>query len=985
MNVLVLTVDCTSVAPMRFRGMNAGRGTCARRLAAVATLAALIAGGAAASDARAADSSVLPYGQVAAVGSLDTGADYLLQNSTTDLTEGDFVDPVGMTIAPDSSSPGGEDIYVLDLVNPQALNGLITTDDTDTVSLEYRLQKIAIAPSTAQGEDTGSETVLACTTFTLASTPSAPDQHAVSLAVDGPENRVDVLVNEMPDFKGAPSNYSIAYQVDEWPTSLEGGAAGTCPATPAASLGDPVVPSTTLVKKNDPGLQGDIDGDSIAFAGTGTGAQLALGGSEYLSNPASTQIPRTEPIIKLFSGQTVARTWTKSENAANAIAKSAPIAGKDSAPGWGIDQTSVLRNGDNNGGSGDVLYALSSNPDGTLNVTLGPQEYQLAAPVGPSGADLEPIMATVSADLSTTTPVLPSPEASPTYNYPPGWNVNDVTPSYPDVNSEIAATDAAEQDTGDGAYATGSSAAPAGGTDDGGTLAPSVVALAGSAAGLYAGYVADDLAGTDTNLDQNGDPVAEPAWTVPNPTLGGATANYGVRVFTGCGTSGPCASGTPVAMIGNAGSGACSIRSGAYGDTQTVPASTIALAAGPNGTVYALTQPDLDAVTGGMISPAHPVSGAGVGDILMEFQPGAGSGTSPGVACPQPSGSFSATDESNPSATPDSGTGTVEVTAGATIQFDASPIDLQGGVPWTYSWDAPGAAGAQPQPSTFEPDPTNPVYDRANPTQTFVFATPGQSTATLQLQSDFGTTTVSRPIDVVAPGPIVADVSAAAGAVAGEPTTLSAAGTTVDAPDSIVDYHWDFGNGTSDDTSGPSEIWTFPSAGTYTVTLTAIDQVGRTQTATTQVNVAPPPPAPAPAPTTSTPVPSSHAAPRFSVSPKLRSMAHNAELSAKLSCPAGDSTCAGTIAVLTAGKVSVPGRKGKHLLSLGKGTFSVTAAHSRTVLLRLAAVTQKLISPQQPLKLAIVVVAHDSAGARATQRLALYLFPPRGSRPRKFG
>jgi hypothetical protein len=246
--------------------------------------------------------------------------------------------------------------------------------------------------------------------------------------------------------------------------------------------------------------------------------------------------------------------------------------------------------------------------------------------------------------------------------------------------------------------------------------------------------------------------------------------------------------------------------------------------------------------------------------------------------------------------------------------------------------------------------------------------------------------TVSRPIDVVAPGPISADVSAAGGAVAGEPTTLSAAGSTVAAPDSIVDYHWDFGNGASDETAGPSETWTFPSAGTYTVTLTAIDQVGRTQTATTQVSVAPPPPAPpGPAAAATTPAPSPHGATRFSVSPKLHSVKRNADLSAKLSCPGGDGTCAGTIAILTAGKVRVPGRKGKHVLSLGKGTFSVTAGHSKTMLLRLAAVTPKLISPQQPLKLAVVVVAHDTAGAHATQRVPLYLFPPRKSRPRKFG
>ena len=52
---------------------------------------------------------------------------------------------------------------------------------------------------------------------------------------------------------------------------------------------------------------------------------------------------------------------------------------------------------------------------------------------------------------------------------------------------------------------------------------------------------------------------------------------------------------------------------------------------------------------------------------------------------------------------------------------------------------------------------------------------------------------------------------------------------------------------------------------------------------------------------------------------------------------------------------------------------------------RQAPVTQKLVSPQQPLKLTVVVVAHDSAGAHVTERVPVYLFPPRASRPRKFG
>lgn len=317
---------------MRFRGTHAGGGARARRLAVTVTAAIAFAAGAGAPAARAADPAVTPYGQVAAVGGDDTAADFLLPGSTSGLTAGDFVDPVGMSVAADPSAPGGEDIYVLDLINPQAINPMVAGDDADNVAFEYRLQKIAITPSTTSGSDAGAERVLACTTFTLQSTAAQPDQRAVSLAVNGASHQVDVLINEMPDLQGISGGYSIAQQIDQWPTTLEGGAPGTCPSTATPTA---LVPSTTLVKKNDPGLINDINGDSIAFAGTGAGAQLALGGSQFLDSPLKAGFSRTQPTIELFdsTGTVVGKPWKGAEAAANPLARIGPIAGSGSAGG----------------------------------------------------------------------------------------------------------------------------------------------------------------------------------------------------------------------------------------------------------------------------------------------------------------------------------------------------------------------------------------------------------------------------------------------------------------------------------------------------------------------------------------------------------------------------------------------------------------------------------------------------------------------------
>src|ERR1700722_10861816 len=140
---------------MRFRGINAWGSARAGRFPAPAAAAAAFAGGAVAPAARAADPSTTPYGQVAAVGGDDTAADYLqpVPPSTSSFTEGEFVDPVGMAVTADSSSPGGEDIYVLDLINPQAINDVLASQDPDNLELEYRLQEIAITPSATSGSD----------------------------------------------------------------------------------------------------------------------------------------------------------------------------------------------------------------------------------------------------------------------------------------------------------------------------------------------------------------------------------------------------------------------------------------------------------------------------------------------------------------------------------------------------------------------------------------------------------------------------------------------------------------------------------------------------------------------------------------------------------------------------------------------------------------------------------------------------------------
>lgn len=82
----------------------------------------------------------------------------------------------------------------------------------------------------------------------------------------------------------------------------------------------------------------------------------------------------------------------------------------------------------------------------------------------------------------------------------------------------------------------------------------------------------------------------------------------------------------------------------------------------------------------------------------------------------------------------------------------------------------------------------------------------------------------SEPVAITPDQAPVAALSAAAG-TAQKPVTLDAGGSSV-AYGSIVGYRWDFGDGTSSQTSGPSVTHTWAAQGSYTVTLTETDGAG---------------------------------------------------------------------------------------------------------------------------------------------------------------
>jgi PKD repeat protein len=779
-------------------------------------------------DALADTPVVLPYGEVERFGGFDTGATYLTTGTskTEDLAkEGEqakFVYPIAMAVdTEDPSAPDKYAIYVLENTNPQALDAAAAQSNHSTnVSLEYRIQKVS---------DAG--VLLAATEFTLQSTTSEPGLHAVSLAVDGPADRVYALIMDVPPIAENEDDYSAVDAIDAWTTGRHGPA--LAPAVGLTTGIDDDLPedlntkagelagSSTLQGTGSEGFLSDVDGASIAVYGSGETADLALAGNEY------TSASKTKPIVELIAtsgvkkGSIEASPWTDTTDTEDAAAK-------------------AVKQGSR------ALYSMSANPNGSLNVSLGPA----AGPA--SSADYEPNMATIGTGaLSPTEPVLPGAIVAE----------NAVKPkpkTAPQVNGDAAAAMGFTQDVDRDSE---EAFQPTGATRSAGTLAPSVVQLGGGGGfpnGLYAGLVA---APESEEADgQNSIPDTPPSWReAKGEEANGkrsitSPANLALRVFDPVSES--------LAMIGNTTPGGpCNLQSSPTIDgfsyaLQGRP-SFVALAPGREGVLFALVQSDLINAT---VSPTELISpnssvGASMGDQVVEFapgahNPGAGANASQWRECPQPMGSFSVTDiTGNPVNEP--ATGELAVPVGTKLEFDAKEVNLRGASPWAYDWDLEGGVNKSGDGPLFEYPWTVQNTFTATPEEGHAWMWPlptaeaefekaGTYTETLKLVNDFGTLTAERKLRVIAPGAITGvKIAPSAKSTEGEPVVLNASATLPEG-DKVKDYHWEFGDEESEDTGEIAEVeHTYAKAGVYTVTLTVTDVLGQEVKAKETVTIEP--------------------------------------------------------------------------------------------------------------------------------------------------
>ena len=235
-------------------------------------------------------------------------------------------------------------------------------------------------------------------------------------------------------------------------------------------------------------------------------------------------------------------------------------------------------------------------------------------------------------------------------------------------------------------------------------------------------------------------------------------------------------------------------------------------------------------------------------------------------------------------------------------------------------------------------------------------------------------------------------------------------GSASSGPNPIKTYHWVFGDGISETTETAAAKHIYTKAGVYGVKLTVTDThelTSEPSTLTIKVNEPAPetpkgggggggtgtigaPPAAALATTTTvapTP-PGPPPVPDAGLASTSLAVSPSGTVALDVTCPAGESSCAGTVTLRTLGAVSavVAGSRHGHakkrkasVLTLAGGTFTVTGGQEKSVALRLSAAARTLLIHMHTLRARATIAAHDPAGQTHVTQTLITLHAPKGA------
>jgi PKD repeat protein len=406
-------------------------------------------------------------------------------------------------------------------------------------------------------------------------------------------------------------------------------------------------------------------------------------------------------------------------------------------------------------------------------------------------------------------------------------------------------------------------------------------------------------------------------------------------------------------------------------------ANDVALAAGAQGAVWILTA--------GEDSSSGAEAENETGRQVIELAPG-----TPGAAkpCVGPAGTFTVTNTTaaKPEGIAASTSSPLKIAVGSTLEFDASKIEYPAGsgeqaAIYAYEW-APIGSGY----TTISDTATE---HRPPATTSYQYKVPGVYNAELKLLGDFGEYDEDGTIVVQTASPPVATLKAPATAQTGQAVSFDANESQPASGASITAYQWKFGDGATDETQSASDTHVYTTPGTYTVTLSVLDNDNQESSPVSQqITIISPPPnngvkaggggsnntTTATTPSVTPPVATIDRSPT-NVSPGAREV--NGNVAVTLTCPATKVSCGGTAEVKTAAAVSAGAGKGKKkVLALGQKAFSLNGGQRETLTIKLSSAGLALLNKSRSLKVVVVVTAHDSYGDPLAKTIALTLREP---------
>ena len=206
---------------------------------------------------------------------------------------------------------------------------------------------------------------------------------------------------------------------------------------------------------------------------------------------------------------------------------------------------------------------------------------------------------------------------------------------------------------------------------------------------------------------------------------------------------------------------------------------------------------------------------------------------------------------------------------------------------------------------------------------------------------------------------------------AGTPAGFSAGASSDPYPGgSMASFSWNWGDGSAN-SGGASPVHSYAAPGTYTVTLTVTDNYGLTSAQSAAPVTVNAQPSVAPGVITFK-IQGSPAVPVARLASTALTASASGAVGLRVSCPAGESRCTGTVTLRTlAAVVAGAGHGAKRkaaILTLATGSFSVAGGRVIAVTLHLSRSARALLARLHVLHMRVTLVAHDQTGAAHTTR-----------------